>query len=424
MPAIDLMGTMNRYRSIASVFLGLALLVSAACQTNAPPPATTSGTRLTIDVPFPLSGPGRQPIDSTERKAVGEAWGELLTGRVTDARATVARFGSPQTELLRLQVTLVEGPSADIQKRLQDFVDEHPQYAAGWVTLSTAAELQGNETVALSSAHRSSQLWPSGPYARRSKNLQQRWVDDRIERGRETLTAGQPMEALSTTEQALALDPNNQAALLIRAESLLQLQQGPEAEAALSRLGSLPEALVLRADMASAQGRWQHAMDLLGALPADHPAKDRALRRAQLMWRISILPPYVHEAVYSKAVTREQLAVILVAMVPSLEVQAGGATPLLTDVIDLPSQRAILTATRLHIMSVDKVAMLFHGQRAVTRGESKSAIEATCHISGFSAPLWCEPGLSRNDGCSVIEEPVQGMDLVEVLLSVNARSDT
>ncbi|RLE36690.1 MAG: hypothetical protein DRJ61_00155 [Acidobacteria bacterium] len=424
MPAIDLMGTMNRYRSSASVFLGLALLVSTACQTSAPPPATTSGTRLTIDVPFPLSGPGRQPIDSTERKAVGEAWGELLTGRVTDARTTVARFGSPQTELLRLQVTLVEGPSADIQKRLQDFVDEYPQYAAGWVTLSMAAELQGNETVALSSAHRSSQLWPSGPYARRSKNLQQRWVDDRIERGRETLTAGQPMEALSTIEQALALDPDNQAALLTRAESLLQLQQGPEAEAALSRLGSLPEALVLRADMASAQGRWQHAMDLLGALPADHPAKDRALRRAQLMWRISILPPYVHEAVYSKAVTREQLAVILVAMVPSLEVQAGGATPLLTDVIDLPSQRAILTATRLHIMSVDKVAMLFHGQRAVTRGESKSAIEATCHISGFSAPLWCEPGLSRNDGCSVIEEPVQGMDLVEVLLSVNARSDT
>jgi len=424
METIDLMGTMNRYRSIASVFLGLALLVSAACQTSAPPPATTSGTRLTVDVPFPLSGPGRQPIDSTERKAIGEAWGELLTGRVTDARTTVARFGSPQTELLRLQVTLVEGPSADIQKRLQDFVDEYPQYAAGWVTLSMAAELQGNETVALSSAHRSSQLWPSGPYARRSKNLQQRWVDDRIERGRETLTAGQPMEALSTIEQALALDPDNQAALLTRAESLLQLQQGPEAEAALSRLGSLPEALVLRADMASAQGRWQHAMDLLGALPADHPAKDRALRRAQLMWRISILPPYVHEAVYSKAVTREQLAVILVAMVPSLEVQAGGATPLLTDVIDLPSQRAILTATRLHIMSVDKVAMLFHGQRAVTRGESKSAIEATCHISGFSAPLWCEPGLSRNDGCSVIEEPVQGMDLVEVLLSVNARSDT
>lgn len=424
MPVVDLMGAMDRCRSRASVFLGLALLVSAACQTSAPPPAATSGARLTIDVPSPLTGPGRKPIDSTERKAVDKAWGDLLAGRGTDARATVARFASPQTELLRLQITLAEGPSAEIQKRMQDFVDEYPQYAAGWATLSTVAELQGDETVALNSAHRSSQLWPSGPFAGRGNDLQQRWVNDRIERSRETLTAGQPMEALSIIEQALALDPDNQSALLTRAEALLQLQQGPEAEAALSRLGSLPEALILRADLASTEGRWQHAMDLLGSLPEDHPAKDKALRRAQLMWRISILPPYVHEAVYSKAVTREQLAVILMAMVPSLEVQTGGATPLLTDVIDLPSQRAILTATRLDIMSVDRAAMLFHGQRAVTRGESKSAIEATCHISGFSAPLWCEPGMSRDDGCIVIEAPVQGMDLVEVLLSVDIRSGT
>ena len=408
----------------AVLFLGVLLLIGVGCQTSAPPPPSTSATLMAIDIPSPLTGPGRDPIDPAESKAITGAWGQLLSGRNGEALATVTRFTSSQAELLRLQIGLAEGTSAELLAQLEGFTTEHPQYAAGWATLSTAAEAVGDETKALNAARRSSRLWPSGPFAGRADALQQRWIDDRIERSGEILTGGKPMDALSMVEEALVLDPDNQAALLTRAESLLQLQQGPEAEAALSRLGSLPEALVLRADMASAQGRWQHAMDLLGALPADHPAKDRALRRAQLMWRISILPPYVHEAVYSKAVTREQLAVILVAMVPSLEVQAGGATPLLTDVIDLPSQRAILTATRLHIMSVDKVAMLFHGQRAVTRGESKSAIEATCHISGFSAPLWCEPGLSRNDGCSVIEEPVQGMDLVEVLLSVNARSDT
>lgn len=415
MPVRDL--STNRNHSAASVLVGVVLLVGAACRTGGPPPAVTSGPHLAIDVPSPLTGPGRKPIDTTERKAVAGAWGDLLSGRIDEAQATVARFTGPQAELLKLQIGLADGPSAELQDRLEDFVDEHSQYAAGWVTLSTAAESQGDETVALQSARRSSRLWPSGPYSGRADDLQHRWVIDRVERGREALAADQPMEALSIVEQALVLDPDDRPGLLTRAEALMHLQQGPEAEAALARLGVLPEALILRAEMASAQERWQHAMDLLGALPDDHTDKDRSLRRAQLMWRMSILPPHVHDAVNSKSVSREQLAVILLAMVPSLEVQTGGATPLMTDVIDLPSQRAILTATRLDIMSVDRVAMLFHPQRAVTQGEAQTAIEAVCHLAGFASPLWCEAGMSSGDGCIVIEEPVNGMGLVEVLLS-------
>ncbi len=416
-------GTPKRYRLWPSVLLGVTILVSAACQTSGPPPAATSGTKLAIDVPSPLTGPGRELIDTTERKAVGGAWGNLLSGRTGEAQAAVARFDSPQAELLRLQINLADGASSELQDQLEDFVDEHPQYAAGWATLSTTAESQGDESTALQSARRSSRLWPSGPFAERADDLQHRWVNDRIERSIEVLAAGQPMEALSITEQALALDPDNQFALLTRAEALVRLQQGPEAEAALSRLGALPEALILRAEMASAQGRWQHAMDLLEGLPEDHPTKDRSLRRAQLMWRMSILPSHVQEAVNSGAVTREELAVILLAMVPSLEVRAGGTTPLMTDIIDLPSQRAILTATRLNIMSVDKVALLFHPHRAVTRGESQTAVETVCHLSGFAPPLWCEAGMSRENGCNVIGEPVKGSDLVEVLLSIDVRSD-
>ncbi|MEN8164113.1 MAG: tetratricopeptide repeat protein [Acidobacteriota bacterium] len=415
---------MKQYRAWASVLLGLTLMVSAACQTTGPPPAATSGTLLAVDVPSPLTGPGRDLIDTTERKAVGGAWGYLLSGRVGEAQAAIARFDSPQAELLRLQINLVGGPSSELQAQLESFVEEHPQYGAGWATLSTAAELQGDESTALQAARRSSRLWPSGPFEGRADDLQQRWVNDRVNRGIEVLEAGQPMEALSVTEQALALDPDNQPALLTRAEALVRLQQGPEAEATLSRLGALPEALTLRAEMASAQGHWQHAMDLLESLPEDHPGKNQSLRRAQLMWRMSILPSHVQEAVNSAAVTREELAVILLAMVPSLEVQPGGTTPLMTDIIDLPSQRAILIATRLHIMSADGAAMLFHPHRTVTRSESQTAVEAVCHLSGFSTPLWCEAEVSHENGCIMIGEPVKGLDLVEVLLSIDVRSDT
>ncbi len=407
----------------AAVLLGLALLVGPACQTGVPPPASTSGTQLVIDIPSPLTGPGREPIDSTERKAIAGAWADLLSGRTAEARAMVTRFAGSQTELLRLQLSLVEEPSAELQDRLESFTAEHPQYAAGWATLSTAAESMGDESKALEAARRSSRLWPSGPYSGRTDALQQRWINDRIERGKEILAGGQPMEALSMVEQALALNPDNQAGLLARAEALVSLEQGPEAEAALSSLGALPEALILRAEMASSQGRWQHAMDLLGALPDDHPDKDRSLRRAQLMWRISILPPHVHDAVNAQSVTRENLAVILLALVPSLEVKNGGTTPLMTDVIGLPSQRAILTAARLDIMSADRVDMLFHPQRTVTRVEAQSAIEAVSHLAGLSTPLWCPPGMSPVDGCILIQEPIKGMAVAEILLSSEMRAN-
>lgn len=414
----------GRKNPAAAAFIGLSLLMGAACQTSTPPPASTSGTQLTIDIPSPLTGPGRDSIDSTEREAITGAWSNLLSGRTSEALATVTRFTSSQAELLRLQVALTEDPSTELLGRLEGFTAEHPRYAAGWATFSTAAESVGDETNALVAARRSSQLWPSGPYAGRADTLQQRWISGRIERSRELLANGKPMETLSLVDQALALDPDNQIALLTRAEALVSLQQGPEAEATLSRLGALPDALILRAEMASAQGRWQHAMDLLGALPEDHPDKNRLLRRAQLMWRISILPPYVQEAVNAQSVTRENLAVLMLALVPSLEVKNGGTTPLMTDVIGLPSQRAILTATRLQIMSADRVATLFHPQRRVEQDEAQSAIEAVCHLAGLSPPLWCGPDMSPDDGCVLIQEPIKGMALVDILLTAEVRADS
>ena len=408
---------------VAVLFLGVALLSGIACQTSAPPPASTSGTQLAIDIPSPLTGPGRDPIDSAESRAITGAWANLLSGRTSEALETVTRFTSSQAELLRLQAGLAEEPSPGLQDRLETFTDEHSQYAAGWATLSVAAEAAGDEDKALEAARRNSRLWASGPYAARAEELQQRWITDRIERSGEILAGGQPMEALALVDLALALDPENQGALLVRAETLVSLQQGPEAEATLSRLGALPEALILRAEMASAQGRWQHAMDLLDALPDDHPDKSRSLRRAQLMWRISILPPHVQEAVNAESVTREDLAVILLALVPSLEVVNGGNTPLMTDVIGLPSQRAILTVTRLDVMSADRVASLFHPQRSVARPEAQSAIESVCHLAGLSNPLWCEPDMSPDDGCISIQEPVKGMALVDILLSAELKAD-
>jgi len=408
----------RRHLPAALVCLAISALMTAACGSGGMPSTPTSGARLAIDIPSPLTGPGRPPLDEAERDALAVGWNDLLAGRLTAARSAAAPFGSPQARLLRLQIDAAEAPSAQTLDGLKALTERNPRYAAAIVTLSVVAEKLGYRALALETARQSSDLWPSGPFSGRLAELTRRWVSDPIADGRKALDAGDSDTALAMVDGALELDPENRDGLLLRAEILMSLDRDAEAGETLSMLGSLPEAVFLRARLASEQGRWQQAMDLLGVLPQDFPGRDRLLRRAQLMWRMSILPPHVREAVASNALTREQLAVIIGAMVPSLEVQEGGETPLMTDIIGLPSQRAILTVARLDVMPADRVARLFHPARPVDTDEVRDAVDAVAHLTGSAPPSWCPPDADEDHHCVVLTEPVTGMGVVDVLLSL------
>jgi hypothetical protein len=278
---------------------------------------------------------------------------------------------------------------------LLQLTDDLPDYASAWATLSIAAERADDEATALAAARRTASLWDRDRWSGRVRDLYQRWVDDRIADGNDRLANGDAESALELARRARELVPDERDATLLEARSLTELGRPDEAESILAPLANDPAALQIAA--AIAEGR------------------DAALRRVKLRWRLSVLPPYVHEAIASPDLTRSQLAAILVDLAPEIETLEGGKTPVLTDVVDLPMQREVLTAVRLGLMTADDLEPRFHPDRLATLDEVHTAIEALVHLVGWSEPVWCTEDMLSSD-CIQLTNPVSGEALTDVVL--------
>ncbi len=389
------------------------IVVAAACATTAPPPTTR-----VLDFPSPLEGPGQSQLSRSENDRIERGWRALTSGDPSTARNEAMLAGSaPEATLLGLQAQVVLEVTPAVVEDLSNLTERWSGSASAWITLSVAAERVGNELTALTAARRGADLWPAGPFSGRADILEARWIDDRLENAQEDIDQGDLETALDSLNKVLVLEPESDTALLLQARTLIDLGEGERAEASLAEMGDRPEALLMRAQIAYDDQQWQRSMDLLSRLPEGHTGRQGALRRARLQWRLSILPPYVQEAVESPALTREQLAVLLVATTPALETLSGGRTPLMQDILKLPSQRSILTVTRLGIMSPDPVDNRFHPDRLVTSENVRDAIEAVSHLVGFRMPVWCEPGYSEQAGCTLLQEPMTGRHVTEALLT-------
>jgi len=431
---------------VAAVALGVIASMSG-CATA---PSGTPAARL--DFPSPGSGPGHPAIDRGVQRDIDAGWNELLRGDTTAARKSAARAGTgPAAELLGLQATIVADDSDPIPG-LRGLTDAEPDYAAVWITLSVAAERANNETVALSSADRGAELWPDERWENRAEQLHQRWVDDRVSSARSLYEAEQPTGALDTLAPALALEPDNHPAVLLQARILIALDEPDRAEAALASLprdddvvrlsgniaesrGDLnaalriyaslpndPEATMLAIGIAETQGEWSTAMNLWSVLPEDTPEKARGLSRAKLRWRLSVMPDYVHEAVDSTNLDRAGLAVILVSLAPQLETLPGGAVPLLSDIMDLPSQREILTAVRLRLIDSDQLDHRFNPDRPVATGEVRAAINRLSGLLALDRPHWCTRG--DNSPCTSLDPPISGQRVAGIVITLVAREGT
>ncbi|MCD4751421.1 MAG: tetratricopeptide repeat protein [Thermoanaerobaculales bacterium] len=406
-----------------SVIPGLALLVClaliTACATTKAPIMDPSAGALSIDFPNPLSGPGGSQLSRKDKKHLTNGWRSLRAGDTQTARREAGLSGNgPESALLDLQAQLVSSPGLNVERDLTHLTEEWPRYAAAFLTLSAAGERMGNERLALSAARDAADLWPSGPFAERSHQLESRWIHERIERGETEIDSKNFETAISFTASALALDPENPRGLLTQARAQVGLDLFPEAEATLVRLGDDPEALLLRAEISSNGNHWQQAMNLLSRLPEEDDRKRNSLRKARLRWRLSILPAYVREAVDSKDLTREQLAVILISLTPELETFSGGQTPLMPDILNLESQRAILTVTRLSIMSPDPVEHRFLPHMRASLETIRNSIDAVSHLTGYRVPLWCRSNEMVQSECISVDDPVTGQWLTEVLLAL------
>lgn len=423
----------------------ISLALSAGC---ASAPATAPPVKL--DFPAPDSGPGRPDLSRADQEHINTGWKALLKGDAASARAIASQAGaSSASELLKLQADLV-GAAGDPVADLEKLAAAQPDYAAAWLTLSVAAENVEDEALALESATRGAALWSDKRWLQRTQRLHQRYVGDRIDTARDLYETENPEAALAALQPALDLDPENRDGVLVKARALIAMDQLDRAEVALSGLPRDPEVVRLSGNIAEARGDlsaamriysslpddpdamllaiaiaenqddWLAAMNLYTSLPDERPEKVPGLRRAKLRWRLSVMPEYVQEAVASLHLERAQLAVLVVTLAPKVETLPGGQVPLLSDVMTLPSQNEILTATRLGLIESDQFLDRFHPERPATIVEVRSAIDNLARLLDLEKPRWCVDEADPQP-CAAIAEPVSGEAVAAIIIEVVAQ---
>jgi hypothetical protein len=400
-----------------------------------------------LEFPAPDTGPGRPVLERAARRHIDDGWQALIRSNPTAAKNSASEAGSNiASELLELQAEFVGGDSP--VQALRDLTAQAPDYAAAWLTLSVTAETAGDEALALQAAERGASLWPDTRWVERSEKLRTRLIDKRIEAASDLLDHDDPSGALTTLAPALALDPTNREGVLLKAGSLIALDELDRAEAALaglprdrdvvmlsgsiaesrgdtaaairiySTLGDDPDALLKAIAIAEDTRDWQTAMSLYSSLPDDSPEKAGGLREAKLRWRVSVMPSYVQEAFSTTDVTRSDLAVIVVTLAPAVETLPSKQVPLLSDIVDMPSQREIVTATRLGLIGIDPLEHRFEPRRPVTEAEVRHAITALGRLLELPTPEWCSTTMTQP--CLALTPPIAGDRVVDVIIDMIA----
>ena len=98
----------------------------------------------------------------------------------------------------------------------------------------------------------------------------------------------------------------------------------------------------------------------------------------------------------------------------------GGQVPLLSDIMTLPSQDEILTATRLGLIESDQFLHRFHPQRPVTAGEVRSTVDNLGRLLNLEGPQWCSDEID-DQPCAKIVEPVSGESVAGIILELVTR---
>jgi tetratricopeptide (TPR) repeat protein len=366
--------------------------------------------------PSPLEGPGVGELKRSQSRKIERSHREMLEGDLDKSVKLAGRAGpEPAARLALLQIAAI-GRAPSALDELVDLCRERPGYAAAWITLSQVAEQSGHEDIALSAARRGADLWPEPTWTERVDSLERGWIDDRIARADRLVGAGEIDAALADIERALALDRERVDALLVKAEALHAGDRIDECLAVLDALGDEPKALLLRGRIAEERERWQEAMEAYSELPADHPERSQRLERAQIRWRMTMLPPYTKDAMSSAELTRGELASVLVATEPRLEALPGGSVPVMSDIVDQRGQREIITVVRLGVMTADEREHSFHPDRKVDASAARRAVDRARALVGLPAVHWCDGPDVIGSGCTPMPSPPSGGAVVDAML--------
>ncbi len=366
--------------------------------------------------PSPLEGPGGGTLTRSQQKKLERAWRDLTRGELAKSAKRATRAGdSPQSSLLLLQLRAIQGDE-NVSDDLTALCRAHPDYAGAWGTLSLIAERAGDETTALDAARRVAELWPDQSWTERADRLERRWVDDRIADAADLVERHRYDAALDELARATAIEPDRPDAALVKSEALCGAGRLEECGTVLDTILDQPRALVLKAGLAERRGDWQTAMECYSALPDRYPERSALLNRAKIRWRLTTLPPSSQRAIASTALTRGQLAIVLVALEPRLEALPGGTVPVMSDIVDHPGQREIIAVVRLDIMHDDRREHRFHPSREVDAATVRRAVDRARSLVGEPPLTWCTDENVVGSACTPMPTPPSGGAVVNAML--------
>jgi len=164
-------------------------------------------------------------------------------------------------------------------------------------------------------------------------------------------------------------------------------------------------------------------MDSYSSLPDDYPDRDSALQRVQIRWRLTLLPNYARTSMATEELTRGDLAVILVSVQPRLETLPGGAVSVMSDIVDHPGQREIITVVRLGIMNADRRGRVFYPNSIADPETVRGAIQRARVQLGLPALVWCTEPDMVGSACTSITSPPNGGTVVNAVLDSTSGAD-
>jgi len=360
----------------------------------------------------PLAGKTLTPDQAdAARLAVGLAEAGDFTGAAAAARAIPP--GHPVGALVALEVSFLRGEP--VAAGALALARTNPGYASAWAFLALAARGEGDARGALVAARTAAGLQPDAGWDRMASEIEAGIVGGLLAEGQARLDAGDPQGALDRAQDASRIAPENGAARLLSVRAFLAQGDAHRAAELVPALPDSGDGLELKGRVAEALGQWDLAAEFFGRLPASYPHRCELLAEARQRARFADAPPYLRKAMGESPLNRKGLAAIIAWEVPSLAASAGGAVPVLEDVVQLPEGRDIVTVARAGVMPGDPIARRFAPERTVTPRELATALERLAKVLGKPAPVWCG---ADEHGCRRLPELVDGESAAELVLDV------
>ncbi len=357
------------------------------------------------------------PLAQTDLVAVRRAVAAAERGDLTLARRTAARLPQqhPVARLVELEVRFSEG--ADVYAESVALAEEVRQWVGPWHLAAMAARRSGELLAALAAARRGAEADPTfRPFQGLVQELEVVVVATARGEAERWLGAGEAARALEAAEQALEAVPDSPELRMLAAEAALAAGRTERAATLLPAVPDSPQGLALKGRVAAALRQWDLAASFFEKLPASYPDRCQLLRGARLQLRLADAPPYVSKALASSALTRAELAALLVWEVPEITSLAQGAVPVFEDIVDLPQRADIVTVARAGVLRGDPVARRFGARRPVTPREAAATIEKLASLLGRRAPRFCQNGAADEAGeCVRLGTPVTGREVAEAL---------